>query len=550
MIPNYPDAGSQSVEVVLVLPDTGNVIDRFEAYSCDSDFLTPTDSWHFETSGKNLSASVVRDLYVGARVLLQINGKTQGGGFIDVVDTHEDRESGLTYTIQGRDCFAPIVDAGADPLLFSFTPEQTLDTVVYKLFGQFGFTQPSQFVISNDANRTVMTGIRTSTKIGKPLKETKIAQQLQPYPAEGCFSYLTRFLHRFGLWCWPSADQSQIIVSVPAYDSPPLFNLVRKSDGSRSNIISGGIREDGTDQPSAIIATGATYGSNSPRAGIKVILVNELTGVVVSKGQVTLALGTSFNAKTGEFSDVTATAIELIPSANVLGLINRYPTAVYVPMRDQFQAYLGNLAREDPIARPMFLHDDEAKTQDQLVRFAYRELSLRQQRMWTGSYVVEGHTQGPGKNPWAVDTIVSVDDDSGKGFHGPMYVRGRTFEKSRRGRNDHEAPARAPLHDRLRGTGHERQRAEGPGHDPGVGHRLRRVIFEKRFSRRWLMAMVGGSVTITVNDDGSANIVGTGMALVMATALVACRTPAGAVPLPVPGQTSPLSSRARQRPRR
>ena len=102
-------------------------------------------------------------------------------------------------------------------------------------------------------------------------------------------------------------------------------------------------------------------------------------------------------------------------------------------MREEFAAYLGTLAREDPVARPMFLHDDEAKTPDQLVRFAYRELSLRQQRMWTGRYVVEGHTQGAAKNPWAVDTIVTVDDDSGKGFHGPMYVRGRTFEKSRNG---------------------------------------------------------------------------------------------------------------------
>lgn len=430
MIPGYPDAGSQSDELVLVLPDSGITIDRWESYSFDSDFLTPTDSWHFVTSGKNLSPQILDALYVGARVLLQINGKTQGGGFIDLVDTHEDREAGLVYTIQGRDAFSPVVDAGADPLLYTFKGEQTLEDAVTSIFENFGF---SNFDISNDANRTVMTGLRTTSKKGKSLKATKIAQQLQPYPGETCFSYLTRFLHRFGLWCWPSADQTTVIVSTPAYDTPPSFYLVRKSDGSRSNVISGGIREDGTDQPSCILATGATYGSNQPRAGIKVVVVNELTGISVDRTQVESEFGTSFNAKTGQLSNITQTSTQLTPIGNVLGLISRYPEAFYPPPREQFAAYLGTLAREDPVSRPMFLHDDEAKTQDQLLRFAYRELSLRQQRMWTGHYVVEGHTQGNAKSPWAVDTIVTVDDASGRGFHGPMYVRGRTFEKSRAG---------------------------------------------------------------------------------------------------------------------
>lgn len=413
---------------MLVLPDAGITIDRWEYYSFDSDFLSPTDSWHFATSGKNLSSRIVDNLYVGARVLLQINGKTQGGGFIDVVDTHSDPHSGVVYTIQGRDAFSPVVDAGADPLLYTFTPQQTLEDAVTTIFENFGF---KNFDISNDANRTVMTGVRTSSKKGKALKATKIAQQLQPYPGEGCFFYLTRFLHRFGLWCWPSADQSTVIVSQPAYDTPPTFHIVRKSDGSRSNVKSGGIREDGTDQPSCILATGATYGSNQPRAGIKVIVVNELTGISVDRTVVESEFGSAFNAKTGQVTNITQTSTQLTPIGNVLGLISRYSEAFYPPPREQFAAYLGTLAREDPVARPMFLHDDEAKTQDQLLRFAYRELSLRQQRMWTGHYVVEGHTQGPAKTPWAVDTIVTVDDDAGRGFHGPMYVRGRTFEKSR-----------------------------------------------------------------------------------------------------------------------
>ena len=326
MIPNFPDAGVQADEVVMILVDAGITISRWEEYSFDSDFLSPTDSWHFVTSGKNLSPAIVANLFVGARVILQINGKTQGGGYIDVVDTHEDRESGLVYSIQGRDSFSPVVDAGADPILFQFDASMTLEDAVRAIFERFadqGWL--AQFDISNDANRTIMTGVRTTTKKGKSLKSVKIAQQLQPYPGEGCFGYLTRFLHRFGLWCWPSADQTTVIVGNPAYDSPPTYNLVRKSDGSRSNVKSGGIREDGTDQPSAILATGATYGSSQPRAGIKVLLVNELTGVIVDRTTVTSALGSSFNAKTGEVTDITQASTQLSPSPSVLGLINRYP---------------------------------------------------------------------------------------------------------------------------------------------------------------------------------------------------------------------------------
>lgn len=409
-LPGYPDSSSLSDELVLALPDRGILIDRWISYSFNNDFLTPTDAWHFETAGKNLSPAIIDSLYCGARVQLRINGHTQASGFIDVVDTHYERGVGTVYTISGRDVFGPVVDSGADPRLYTFLPTMTLDQVIQQVFGQFGFTDPSQFVISNDANRTIQTGIKTVGAKGKPLKATKLAKQLQPQPGEGMFQYVARFLHRFGVWCWPSADGSQVIVSVPNYDSGNSFNLVRSATGLTSNIIGGGVREDATDQPSAILATGTSYGDSNAKTVLKVILVNELTGLVV---------------------DQTSDSTEMVPIGNVLGLISRYPEAKYIDPRSVFQGYLKTLGREDPIARPMFLHDEESKNIDELKAFAYRELSLRQQRMWTAQYTVAGHTQNGA--PWAVDTMVQVDDDEGRGLHGPMYVRGRTFEKSRQG---------------------------------------------------------------------------------------------------------------------
>lgn len=412
----FPQAGAQQDNLALILPDTGGgiAIDRWLHYSFNSDFLCPADAWTLTTAGQYLDIDITDSLRAGARVLLKINGKTQGGGIIHTVEVRHSRGQGLTYTIHGRDAFGPVVDAGADPNLFQFTREQTLEDVIKTVFGRFGYTKDEQFVISNDANRTVMTGVRTTTKGGKkgprPLRAIKIAQQLHPYPGEGCFAFVTRFLHRFGLWCWPSADQSTVIVDEPHYDQPPIATVVRRRDGTSSNVIDGVLRQDACDQPSAILATGyAGPNVEFSRSKLKVIVINELTGIEV---------------------DVSETSKQLTPTGPVLGIISRNPDAVVMPTRDSFLGYMGKFFRPDTYARPMFLHDDEAKTLDQLQRFARREMSLRQQRMWSAHYTVLGHTQNG--IPWTVDTIVMVDDDE-LDFHGPMWVRGRTFEKDRSG---------------------------------------------------------------------------------------------------------------------
>lgn len=54
------------------------------------------------------------------------------------------------------------------------------------------------------------------------------------------------------------------------------------------------------------------------------------------------------------------------------------------------------------------------------------------------------------------------------------------------------------------------------------------------------MSLSAGSVVVPVamHADGSANLSGSGIALLWATALVAARTPANSVPLPTVGQTT------------
>lgn len=401
------DSGATSDQVALVLPNGAN-IQRFVSYSFPSDFLVPTDRWSFELAGTLYPPSVLGQIRGGAKVLFQINGKTQGGGYVDQVDVHNDgHQSGTVLRCSGRDSFGPVVDSGADPALLTFQPSATIEDVVRGVFEPFGF---ANVAVSNDANLSVMTGIRTTTrKKGRPIKSTVIARKLKPYPSETCFDFVMRFLSRAGLWCWPSADQTTVIVDVPHFDMGSMFQIARKRSFDRSNVINGSFREDASNQPSMILAAGTTQGGDIPHAGMKVIVPNELTGVDVDQ------------AREGK-------VLTLLPGG--LGLVSRYPSAKYFYPRDEFLGF-ATLFRNYPHARPWFVVDSHSKTIDELVKFAYKELSLKQQQMWTAHYTVEGHCQV--HVPWAVGAMVDVDDDVGDGFHGPMWIRGRTFRKDRHG---------------------------------------------------------------------------------------------------------------------
>ena len=85
--------------------------------------------------------------------------------------------------------------------------------------------------------------------------------------------------------------------------------------------------------------------------------------------------------------------------------------------------------------RPMFLHDEESKTQLQLQNYVKREMSLLVRKALTARYTGEGHGQGVGDGfvAWAPDTIVDVFDEPA-GLDEPMYVMGVRFSKARVGR--------------------------------------------------------------------------------------------------------------------
>lgn len=396
---NRPDSGD---EVVLELPEAGLTLDTWTSYRFDSDFLEPSDGFDFQLAMDHVPSELQKALQPGAVVTLKVNGDLQATGYVDEVTYSNARGAGTELHIAGRDALAPVVDSCLDPRLH-FSESLSLGELLAKIFIEtygFYFIDPS-----NDENRDVLTGtgvlqnqtrgVRTSKKKGKVSLRTAL-HRCQPYPHEGAFAFAARVAQLHGIWLWPTADGHGVIAGQPDFSQAPSFHLTRTEDGV-NNILEGRVTRNGRDQPSIIVATGFGGGADFAHTTLKSKCINEITGL-------------------GD-DDLPTDAVSKVFSA-----YDDAPQILATAHPDRSNRFARNMAR------PMFLHSDEAKTQDQLDLFVLREMALRQRHAITAEYTVKGHTQN-GK-PWAVDTIVDVQDDRCN-LHGPMWVGRRTFTKSR-----------------------------------------------------------------------------------------------------------------------
>jgi prophage tail gpP-like protein len=394
-------------DFVKALPGRGShrniEIKNFTEYSFNSNFLSPTDGFSFTIGAERLTDEMKQWLIPGSPVELRIGDAIQATGFIDSVEISASRGSGTTWRIEGRDILSPAVDAGADPTI-SFKEGQTLADALKTLFKPFGWSQESQFAIANDANLTLKSPkFRAKTKksqakgFGKrAIRDYKI-HQLRAYPREGVFEFASRIAQRHGLWLWASADGKQLIASTPNFDREPYYTLIRKADGT-TNVLDGSVKRDISEQATHIVADGYAAGGEFGKSPIKCLVAN---GTVTSP-----QLDISLFVKYGN------------AGANVInGPAFPLSSGMVVPRR-----------------RTVYLHDDEAHTQEQLDNFVRRELALMQRKSITLRYTVEGHGQNTpfGFQIWTVDTTVKVEDEVA-GLNEVFYVFARTFHKSRSG---------------------------------------------------------------------------------------------------------------------
>lgn len=382
-------------------------IDRWTSYAFHSHLLKPTDGFTLSIGDDRLSGPQREALAARARVRLYVDNLPLAEGFIDKVRVSASRSGGVVYQVEGRSRLGTTVDAGADPTL-AFKEGATLLEVLKGVFAPFGWTRDEQFVVDNQTNRDAKTGgirgIRTSKggkrKGPRPLKDF-VQHQLKPHNHEGVYAFAARVAERHGLRIWQSADGDQLIVARPDYAQEPRYVLTRKLNGE-CNIEDGSVEFDSTDQPTIIIADGFSATNEFGRGRIKAYCVNPYFGV-----------------------DHDGFVLD-----DVSKLISKYPDAQQVVMT--VQPYRRR-ALGAPM-RPIYLHDDESKTQEQLNNFVRREMSLLVRKSLSVEYLVEGHGQTIEGTftPWDIDTVADVQDEVA-GVNERLYVIGRTLEKSGKG---------------------------------------------------------------------------------------------------------------------
>ncbi len=434
--------------VLRIGPGGGNgeglELNTWKSYSFGQNFLTPTDGWSFTIGDEVVTDELRIAIAPRQRVTLSIGGDVQCAGIVDKVITNTTRSGGLEFTVEGRDVLSSAVDSVIDPRI-TFKPEMKLLDLLRKVFEPFGFSKESQFLISNEDNLNVMMGKKhKTTKAGqtnnedfhktqaeevkaanapKKARKTKVKVKplsdfdlhlLKPEQHETAFTFASRVAARFGLVIWPHADGEHLIIGKPDFDKEADYRVTHRrggaGEGIRNNVISASCTRDGGSQPSVIFATGFGTGGENPRDQFTLCVVNPMiqtdTTAIFAAYPKTKPLDLSF------LGDQYSGNGKETPVYNATG-------GAYV----------------DTFARPLFLHDENSKTIEELESFLKRELALRMHKAFTYTFEVLGHEYAAldgAKVPWAVDTIVNVHDDLND-VHEDLWILERTFTKSRAG---------------------------------------------------------------------------------------------------------------------
>lgn len=403
--------------VEMRLPEAGVTIDAWTSYEFNSDFLTPTDGFSFSVGAARLPDAVARALAPGQRVELVINGATQCTGYIDAIDVSASRDAGTEYRIEGRDALSPAVDGCMDPRL-KIKATSTLLEALVQVFTPFGWSDAdTQFLTNDEVNVNIITGqergVRSRQKpaVGKRGRKLKPAkspnqirlEQLRPHDSEGAFAFAARIAQRFGIWIWLSAQGDSLILGHPYFDDPPRYTLRRTKAGD-TNVLSGSVRWDASEQPSFIVAEGFGGGGEWGRTKLRAVCVNPF--VMNEESDLVAEL-----AKFKPYESI-ALSEDLEASGRTLDFVSRTRTLT------------------NNRAKPVFLHDEESHTPEQLANFVRREMSLRTRKSVTAKYVVQGHALDG--VPWCVNCMVDVVDEV-SGLSEPMWIKSRTFSRSRGG---------------------------------------------------------------------------------------------------------------------
>lgn len=367
-------ADADSIDIVLT--DEGRSLSQFvKSYTLESDYTVATDGWTVDLFSPNPGDLLNLELQP---IEILINGASQVVGRVEVTDAGGD---GTSITIAGRDYIADLVECHIDPS-FKTNPGETLDSVLLRACGPAGING-----VVDDADvgmRDIRSRFGTQGRQPPVGMAKKSADELKAEPGMGLFDWCNRAAARIGgATIQPGIGRNQLVLSKPFYEQTPRYGITRRRLNARAN-------------SNNVIETRATQDLSS------------FPTHVVAVGKV---------GKTGRTKQTTGVSTDAawLGSDAVADRIYRGRHKPDQGPRPGTELY-----------RLRYLRDEDCRTELELSNLAARHLSEHLRHSLDYRVTLKGFTD-PGTGAiWAVDTMLSVDDEV-RGIREPLWVAARTF---------------------------------------------------------------------------------------------------------------------------
>ena len=269
---------------------------------------------------------------------------------------------------------------------------------------------------------------------------TVTLKEYKANPGEGIFQFLNRLVARQDATIQPSNDRSSVTLTAPNYDQEITFELVRRINGQGSNILSASASRDYSSFPTLFYAQGK-FGSAAETRSTGTLFIDfwELTNLVeTADSKVSAAAQRQLDlAQNTQISDG-------IRFPNATTNTKRASSTLNQDNTTQFSSEIVDImsgktivertlpgTKNDPLKLYRFhqFKDEQARNVEQLQSSSKRRFSDLAKPLLTYSCTVQGHRDPKSGAIWAVDTMVTVEDEVER-VNETMWIHGRTLKWS------------------------------------------------------------------------------------------------------------------------
>ena len=389
-------------------------VDNWTAYTFESDYFNPSDSFSFELSDDRVD-QLRNKIIIGDAVELVVNNNVECKGLVERVDLDYSVGGGTVLKLTGRDMLGVVCDGTMAPNV-KITETNTFEDAILKAFESAGWTADK--IAFGNFNNAANFSPETEQKGSGRRKKEKIGHQLKPHKNEGFMEFALRICKRSGWNIKLTPDGEYINIGMPTYisvDTDPMF-IHKATDPIHNNVLSGNLSIDWRKQPSYIIGEATGAGGNFRKGLNSVFVPNAL---LLDQTKILLFQYSHLTEKQIKWAFANDDLVNNVPQM----LQDLFPGWIAANTKEAFQKL-----------RPLYEYDDESKTMASLEYVMTKKMADFQSNFFQLTYVVDGHSYKAdgGTFNYCINSMCKVIDETYK-LDNRFWIQKRIFTKSRSG---------------------------------------------------------------------------------------------------------------------